>query len=491
MTVNINIDVNDPSGLLRINQTQVAANRAAQQEKNSKKEVEKKATPLRQEALESRQDNSNKKNRLEPVLPTPKIREPAANRFDKGLLVAHGWLFQDSPVYLEGTQDVLFTDGVVLVDRPALIQEQFSWQLGSGNGLYWVNDIHEKESIDFFNNFEILDFLGTGNFTNRYRASMFRSRPSHRFYRDLILPCGDGSFIIIFINDSVLETFTEVGEYSEIERDAGVVDYIVSSAIITSNQGVESVEQDAFHERHYRTFVCSNTGLREIELPPQMQDMIESDLIPLPTLVETEVNYRRPGYISFSNIYYTQKSYTFSPDFGAAGSVRTPLGQSSGGPLIFNSIQEAASGSFESPIANKVFPYTNWEISDIRDGAGGWSRFDVNGDLKPEYELDADVYNQRTLERIYNEENQLKYGTTSSKNYPQLATWFPPGPIPRSSPQNTLRLSPDRVQKQGTPLYGYDSYWTEDILIVDNGGLREECRRACLALGFPASDLRP
>lgn len=484
MAVNINIDVNDPGGLLRINKTQVAANRAVQEDRESRKDVEKKAAPRRREALESRQDISANRKSVEEITPTPKIQEPAANRFVKFPSIGHAWLFANEIVFAESTGYLFLANGRVRPDRPVIRQTILPFYFVSGSGNVW-NELN----VEIRDNFDQASFTsaGSGTFAG-YPVDFYVGTRStildHPVIEQILgFPCGDGNFIFIHVYDKIQRERTTQGLYrTSTPQDS------VSAEDLLATSTFYSVNETASNEREYVVYISSNTGLRKINIPDKTKGIVD-DLWPQPSFVTTaRTTYTWtafPGFDFVKLFNWDQYSWTFNYDkidhLEDNGIVLPDFNEKIISPFIFENIQ----GGY--PFTEKTMINATEQlripIADIR--SAGYSNFDQNGNPLEGYEFP-------TLEPMYNLNSQFKYGLGRTKGTPPSLSDWVNGPRPISSNKMTLKMNANRQPAEGTSEFQPPATFREERLYISTDGAKPGyCRSMMLELGFTNADLKP
>ncbi len=444
-------------------------------------------------------------------------RRPAANRSGPGLNLGHVWLFRDAYDIqtTTGIQEIAGASGRSRTSTRTLEQRQ-NVLIGSGDGSAWVTYSGENygpgPSLP-------ADTFSVSQQTNpptepisAYEISFYGTRLSGRGLTASILPyyfalpCGNGSFILVYGHHSVWDTFQSNAYYRArglYQADGTFIGYfdfatstyssltipddLVGAAVESGDpSGIVSLEGFRGKGSKLSVYVCNNKTIREISLPLAMQPFIDA-AYPSPIEATRTISYR--------GISYTYDTYQLSyfinpinPYYDASQGYSNNYNGAVFTPQIFsqlNALYEIIPPSSLKPFSDKL----KWGLSDNSQGA---------------YTVFQDVDNYPAypyLSNMYRSGLPLYHALWPNKNEePDLSVWDPDyaaewenKPKPKRIGKATLNLSPDRVSRPGAAdrpsLPG--AYWNEEFITVWDWDDPAYCRSMCKALGFTDADLTP
>lgn len=487
------------------------------------------------------QQNLDTKGRRRNDVPTiTKTRELVANG-DATAGFAHVWIlgqeYVPSPTGIietntPGTETILGQDIVWKASKTGtygLTDTKHDVLLGSGKGTSWVTFTDKGHSNlpplpeDTFNPVDCFaDLEGTPNeFDNYYRYHEGQRLSMHpltgrRVDVKFAIPCGKKAFVFVYgftdIWDMVQTNahyyargvYAPNGSFLGYEqRDPSTGDVLPElSATIPDwvrgfpvpncnappppypyNNGVWSFQSFRGKSRKINAYICSNDSIREIPIPPTLQEIID---LAYPDAVDstTFLTYRE-NYFPYP-CYAIPDGTPIEGDHGLAaandrGSVFTPQ--------VFeklNSILE-----FVSPSNIKQFsPNLSWAMYDTSDGSyAAYQNSNPNPFETPAYwsQLYRDglpFYHAYWIEKNQ-EPNYEIYDPNYADDWEGVSR-------PNRIRQATLKLDPGRETRDGaTDRTAVGSYWSEDFVTVWDWNDPVYCRSMCLRLGFSASNLAP
>ena len=321
----------------------------------------------------------------------------------------------------------------------------------------------------------------------------------------IVLPAGDGNFVIVLHQAcawyGVVEssywstklTYTENGSISAPSDPNRVADLLdgppfnymyadyfdyafthgtSSDSPYTSapfvNSGVVGVTSYYDSRTSYAAYVCNNSKIREISLPPSIQKLVNA---------ANAIEFEESTYLTRGHEYtYTKfKELPNAIQIGGGGgfdgtwnSVTTP----SVFEALNNILNFVASDQIKQTPSN-----LNWGLIDT--SVGGYKRFQ-NADTVT-YPYWSSAYEEgipfsHAVWRVAGQAPDLRvYDPT------QAGLRLPP---PRGVPRADLRMDPDRPSRAGP-------YEVEELITVYDWGNPGYCRSMMAALGFSGADLVP
>jgi hypothetical protein len=543
MSTQINISYDD-GGLRNINSQQAAANRLSNQLRQNQRNVETKGKAILNARRAAAGANSQGQINDYPFTPPRLSEEPAAHRISKKVGLAHVWIlgqeYAPSPVGIietnrPGTDTILFNDTLWKASRTGtygLTATKNDILIGSGRGNSWVTFTDKGRSNlpplpqdtwapVTYTDVNSLALPSESNFFLTHEGQRLSMHPltGRRVDIQFAIPCGNKAFVLVYgftdIWDMVqtnahyyvraeYDTNGNFLGYQQRDPSTGQLlpdlsptppDWVRGFPVPNGGapppeewfgiyfNGVWSFEGFRGKTRKVKAYICSNTSIREISIPPTLRDIID---IAYPDAVDstTSITYRQ-NFFAYP-CYAIPDGIPIEGDYGLLaanyrGSVYTPK--------VFEKLNSIV--PFASSGSIKQFPPNlSWVMYDTSEGSYAayqdtqpsifatptpWSQLYRNG---------LPFYHSYWIEKDQ-EPNYEIYDPNFAANWEGVSR-------PRRIPQATLTLDPDRAARDGaTDRTAVGSYWSEDFITVWDWNDPSYCRQQALALGFSAADLRP
>jgi hypothetical protein len=543
MSTQINITI-DLGGLSeKIKELQEAA-RQSLLNKERTADIEQRGTEQRKTKKETAGQNPDGSTRYNPGFESlPMKEEPAAYRslIREGLI--HAWIlgkeYAPGPTGIietsrPGTDTILFNDNLWKASKTGtygLTQTKQDVLIGSGKGNIWTTFTDKgRDNLpplpqDIWNPVDCFADIPTtpSESSNSYKYHEGQRVSMHpltggRVDIQFAIPCGNKSFILVYGFTDVWDMVQTNAHYyvrgvysagtgaflgyeqrdpntGEIlpEPSAEIPDWVRGFPVPNCNappppyqyfNGVWSFESFRGKTRKIKAYLCSNDFIREISIPPTLQEIID---IAYPDAVDdtTSIVYREN--------FFAYPKYSIPsgfPIYGDQGLLSANYRGSVFTPAVFERLNTIK--QFVDPNIIKQFPQNlSWVMYDTSEGS-----YAAYQDSKPS-PFETPTY----WSELYREGLPFYHASwirpNEEPNYeiydPNFASDWVGSSRPRRIPRATLNLDPERPAREGatdrTSLVG--SYWGEDFVTVWDWNDPDYCRSMCLSLGFSGADLVP
>jgi hypothetical protein len=543
MSTEISIVISAGKLLEKVQELQ-SASRQAQLERERIQEVEAESKRQRDAKLAAEGKNSEGSSLYGKRPEELKVdRRPAANRFPKEGL-AHAWIlgqeYAPGPTGIietnrPGTDTILFNDILWKASRTGtygLTQTKQDVLIGSGKGNSWVTFTNKgRDNLpplpeDTWNPVDCFaDIPTTPGESNSFRFHEGQRLSMHpltggRVDIQFAIPCGNKAFVLVYGFTDVWDTVQTNAHYyvrgvyaantgaflgyEQRDPNTGEIlpelsptppDWVRGFPVPNCNapppegwfgkyfNGVWSFEGFRGKTRKIKAYICNNDSIREISIPPALQTIID---IAYPDAVDdtTSIIYRE-NFFAYDK-YSIPSGF---PIYGDQGLLSANYRGSVFTPKVFERLNEI--NQFVNPNTIKQFPQNlPWIMYDTSRGSyAAYQDSNPNPFETPTYWSQLYRNGLPFYHAYWIEKNQEPNYEIYDPNY---ADDWEGVRKPRSIPQATLRLSPERVPRDGaTDRTAVGSYWGEDFITVWDWNDPGYCRRQALALGFPAADLTP
>jgi hypothetical protein len=539
VSTQINVTVGSGGLIARAAQLQNAA-RQAQLERERTERIEAEAKTQRDAKLAAEGKAPDGSSLYGAPINKPEIdRRPAAHRTTKDGL-AHVWIlgkeYAPGPTGIietnrPGTDTILFNDTLWKASRTGtygLTQTKQDVLIGSGKGTSWVTFTDKGRNnlpplpqdtwnpVDCFA--DVPTTPGESNSFRFHEGQRLSMQPltGGRVDIQFAIPCGNKAFVLVYGFTDVWDMVQTNAQYyvrgvyaagtgaflgyEQRDPNTGQIlpelsptppDWVRGFPVPNCNappppypynNGVWSFEGFRGKTRKIQAYICNNDSIRQISIPPTLQAIID---IAYPDAVDstTSITYRE-NFFSYAN--YTIPSGF--PIYGDQGLLSANYRGSVFTPKVFERLNEI--GSFANPSTIKPFPQRlPWIMYDTSEGS-----YAAYQDSNPSPFVTPTFWSQLYRDGLpfyhayWIEKNQEPNYEIYDPNY--AADWE--GVTrPRRITQATLRLSPDREDRNGATDRTTNSYWGEDFITVWDWNEPGYCRQKALALGFSAADLTP
>lgn len=292
----------------------------------------------------------------------------------------------------------------------------------------------------------------------------------------LILPSGNGSFIIVFLASTARTIITAPKQNAVIEgrMSSPNIGYYNQGELLTYSK----LTQTSITRR---CFVCSNSNIREISTPAAFSSLL--DLIHSPTPEEIQQKFNILTYLNGRPIYIetTLPAYNWYVPTGFTGSTiaYTPDVFYKATQVLEDNSNATQAGLWSSLLGNLVKQFSStkqWLIQNTANGAYAPSN-----------------WNNKTYRELFNSNELYQYGTWNTRGQtPSSTNGLYNISLYSVDLYSTLTLRPSRPNLAPASALQYpgpQGTGGDQLYAVWDWGDPAYCRTMCSALGFSTEDL--